>query len=39
MIERIKQRIKEMRMLHVSLGSNFWHAEDIIFVLTGWVWK
>ncbi len=39
MIERIKQRAATVRMLHIGLGSNFWHAEDIIFVLTGWVWK
>ena len=38
-MKNIRRRYAEICMLHVGLGSKFWHAEDIIFVLTGWVWK
>jgi hypothetical protein len=34
-----KERAAEVRMLHVGFGSNFWHPLDILFVVTGWVWK
>jgi hypothetical protein len=37
--KRFKARYSELSMLHVGLGSNFWHPLDIIFVVTGWVWK
>jgi hypothetical protein len=36
---RVRHRIASVRMLHIGLNNNFWHAEDILFVLTGWVWK
>jgi hypothetical protein len=37
MLQRMKTRIVEVRMLHVGLGSNFWHWRDILYVLTGYV--
>ena len=33
--KRVQDRIKEVRMLHVGLGSNFWHPYDVWFVITG----
>lgn len=39
MIKRVKDRIAEVKMLHVSLGSNLWHPIDVLFVFTGIVWK
>lgn len=39
MIKEIKARYAEVKMLHVGLGSNFWHPLDVLFVLTGWVLK
>ena len=31
----MKNRVLQVRMLHISLGSDFWHWRDIWFVLTG----
>ena len=31
----MKLRYQQVKMLHVSLGSHFWHWRDIVFVLTG----
>jgi D-alanyl-lipoteichoic acid acyltransferase DltB (MBOAT superfamily) len=36
MRKAIHDRAVSVRMLHVALGSNFWHWQDILFVLTGW---
>ena len=31
----MKQRAKQVRMLHICLGNNAWHWRDVWFVLTG----
>ena len=35
MVLRFRERLAAVRMLHVGLGSNFWHWRDIWFVITG----
>jgi hypothetical protein len=39
LLARIRARIIEVKMLHVSLGSNLWHPMDVWFVLSGKVPK
>jgi hypothetical protein len=35
MLKRMKNRVVEIRMLHIGLNSSFWHPFDIVYVLTG----
>lgn len=38
MMIRMKNRYKEIKMLHIGLGSGFWHPYDVIYVVTGRVY-
>lgn len=33
---KIRNRYVEVKILHIGLGSNFWHWRDIAYVLFGW---
>lgn len=34
-VKSFKNRLAEMRMMHVGLGSGFWHPYDVWYLFTG----
>lgn len=34
-MKALRSRLVEIRMLHVGLGSQFWHWRDVLYLLTG----
>lgn len=38
-LKHFRDRVVEVKMLHIGLGSNLWYPMDVVYVVTGWVWK